>query len=124
MEKPIIETITTLPPLAATIIAVCVAVAVACLGIWLAAPAVLNIIRLSRRTLASEYKLQHLRTQYDRAALNYWIRDSYRNKRLAAIAEKDLNQAAGRADQERSLRHQVAKTGDAMIRRKEMAHAD
>lgn len=124
MNEPIIETMTKLPPLAATICAVCLAIATAGLGVWLAAQAGAKLLRMYRRTLASDLRLQHLRQQYDRSTLNYWIRDSFRNKRLAASAVKDLNDANDRANQERSLRHQVASAGDAMVHWKETAHAE
>ena len=119
MHETTIETIIELPPAAVTVCAVCLAIAIAGLGIWLAAPALAKLIRLYRRTLAAEMRLQHIKAGYDNAAINYWIRDSFRNKRLAAVAEKSLNAQKGRATQERSLRKQIAGAADTWANRKE-----
>lgn len=107
-----------LPPLAASIVIVCLAVALAGLGIYLAAPKVVEIIRLVRRTLAASARIQHRSRCQDRAALNYWIRDSFAQKRLTERAQADATKASARADQEHSLRIQLAETADAMMQRK------
>ena len=109
MSEPIIETMTILPPVAATIVIVCLAIALAGLGIWLAAPvleklvhALECLVRLIRRTLASRARIQHRQMQSDRLALDYWIRDAFQQNARANSAEL-------RAAQERSLRQQLAK---------------
>lgn len=117
MSEPIIETMTILPPLAATIVIVCLAISLAGLGIWLAAPvldklvhALEYLVRLIRRTLAARARIQHRQIQSDRLALDYWIRDAFQQNYRAIKAER-------RAAQERSLRYQVAETADAMLQR-------
>ena len=109
MSEPTIKTMTILPPVAATIVIVCLAISLASLGIWLAAPvldklvhALERLVRLIRRTLASRARIQHRQMQSDRLALDYWIRDAFQQNARANSAEQ-------RAAQERSLRQQLAK---------------
>lgn len=99
-----------LPPVAVTIVIVCLAIATACLGIWLAANALMKLVRQIRKTLAAELRLQHIRLQYDREALNYWIRDSFRHKKQAERERR-------RADQEQYDKRQIAMGAENYMRR-------
>lgn len=99
-----------LPPAAVTALIICLAIATACLGIWLAANALMKLVRLIRRTMAAELRLQHLRLQYDLEALNYWIRDSFRHKKQA---ERERH----RANQEQYDKRQIAMGADNYMRR-------
>lgn len=123
MSTPIIETTYMLPPMAATIVIVCLAVAVAGLGVWLAVPVLMKLVmaleglvRLVRRTMADEARLQHRLLCRDRDALNYWIRDSFHQKQVAVSAQKDAKIASARAEQERSMRVRIAEAADAAAR--------
>lgn len=91
-----------LPTWAVTTCAVGLAVGTAGLGVWLGTNGLKELVKLVRRTLASEARIQHRWMQRDRETLNYWIRDSYRWNAEAA-------EARGRANQEKSMRHQIAK---------------
>ena len=75
------------------------------LGLWVGCAALEKLVRLIRRTLAAELRLQHLKREYDLAALNYWIRDSFKHKRQA-------EQEKHRADQERYDKQQIALGAD------------
>lgn len=96
------EEIIKLLPWAISILTVCVGVALAFLAVWVAAPAIVKIIdalerviRLTRRTIASEFRVKRMIAGSDRRALNMWIREA--------------DEAKARAEQERSLRLQLAK---------------
>ena len=107
------ESLPTLPPLAATIVIVCIYIMLAGLAVWVAARACVELVRLYRRTLAAELRLEHMRKQSDRTALNGWIRDYFGQKKLTA-------QARRRADQERYNRRQIAIGAANMERRAEI----
>ncbi len=100
----------TLPPRAATAVIVCIYVILACMAIRWAAFAIEKVVRLIRRTMAAEIRLRHLCCQYDRAALNYWIRDSFRQKRIAEAESR-------RADQEKYNKKQIAQGAEYLERR-------
>jgi hypothetical protein len=91
-----------IPTWAVTICAVSLSIGAAGFGVWLGADGLKDLVKLVRRTLASEARIQHRWTQNERETLNYWIRDSFRNK---ADATKERH----RADQEQSMRRQLAK---------------
>lgn len=95
------EEIIKLLPWAISVLTVCVGVALAFLAVWVAAPAIVKIIdalerlvRLIRRTIASELRVKRTIAKSDLRALNVWIREA--------------DEAKARADQERSLRRQIA----------------
>lgn len=103
------EKIMELMPWASNVCAVALSIGVASLGLWVATPAFIKIVnalehllRLARRTIASELRLRRMQTQSDRQALDMWIRDAFQYKAEA----RDAN---GRAMQERSMRLQLAK---------------
>lgn len=103
-----------LPAWMTTMLVIGLAVGVAGLGVWLAAKAMESLLRLWRRTLAAELRLQHLKKQTDNAALNYWIRDSFKQKALAA-------QEKHRADQEAYDKRQIAMGADNYMRMRGLA---
>lgn len=96
------EKIMELLPWATSIVAVCLSIGVAFLGVWVAAPAIMKIVndleklvRLIRRTIASELRNKRMIVRSDLRALNLWIREA--------------DEAKARVKQERSLRLQLAK---------------
>ncbi len=96
------EKIMELLPWATSIVAVCLSIGVAFLGVWIAAPAIMkivnaleNLVRLIRRTIASELRNKRMIVRSDLRALNSWIREADESK--------------ARVKQERSLRLQLAK---------------
>lgn len=95
------EKIMELLPWATSIVAVCLSIGVAFMGVWIAAPAIMkivnaleNLVRLIRRTIASELRVKRTIAKSDLQALNLWIREA--------------DEAKARAEQERSLRRQIA----------------
>lgn len=103
MEGMTVETV--LPQWAVIILAMGVGMGLGGLGILVGCSAVEKLVRLIRRTLAAELRLQHLRLQYDLTALNYWIRDSFRYKNQAELERH-------RADQEQYDKRQIAMGAD------------
>ena len=91
-----------LPVWAVAVLALSVGMGVAGLGIWMAAQALESLVKLIRRTLAADLRLQHLKMGYDNATLNYWVRDAFAQKKMAI-------EARARANQEKSLREQIAR---------------
>ena len=91
-----------LPTWAVTICAVGLATGTAGLGVWLGTHGLKELVKLVRRTLAAEARIQHRWMQRDRETLNYWIRDSYRWNAEAARARRS-------AKQEKYMRNQIAK---------------
>lgn len=98
------EEIIKLLPWAVSVLTVCVGVALMFLAAWVAAPAIVKIVdamerlvRLIRRTIASELRNKRIVVRSDLRALNLWIRGA--------------DEAKARAEQERSLRRQIAKEG-------------
>lgn len=110
----IYEAIPTLPPRAVTIIAVCLYIMLAGLALWVGAKAVImavdRIAAVYLSIVAAETRLAEIKSRSDAAAINYWIRESYR--------EKDLTRAANRrAEQERYNKKQIAQGAAYMERR-------
>ena len=110
----IYEAVPTLPPRAATVIAVCIYIMLAGLAIWFGAKAVVmaveRIAAVYLSIVAAETRLAEIKSRSDVEATNYWIRESYR--------EKDLTrQANRRAEQERYNKRQIAKGSAYMERR-------
>lgn len=101
---------TILPLWVVIILAAGVGIGLGGLGLWVGCAALEKLVRLIRRTLAAEARIQHRWRQRESEALNMWIRDSFRNKRNALAAN-------GRANQEHRLRVQIAEAADAMQRR-------
>lgn len=97
----IYQAVPTLPPLAATIITVCVFVMLAGLAIWLAARAAMEFVRMAQAAIEADERVAQMKARSDKAALEYWIRDSFRRK-----AEAELE--AHRAKQEAYARRQIA----------------
>lgn len=91
-----------IPTWAVTVCALSVAVGTAGLGVWLSVNGLMELVKLVRRTMASEARMQHRWRNNERDALNTWIRDSFRNKAEASRERQ-------RAEQERSMRQQLAK---------------
>ena len=86
---------TVLPQWAVIILAMGVGMGLGALSLWLGCSAVEKLVRLIRRTLAADLRLQHLKRQTDRVALNFWIREYFRKKRELADqgdARKDLDE--------------------------------
>lgn len=99
-----------LPPWALAALALGLGMGLAGLGLWVGCKALEKLVRLIRRTLAAELRLQHLRLQYDLEALNYWIRDSFRHKKQA---ERERH----RANQEQYDKRQIAMGVENYMRR-------
>jgi hypothetical protein len=99
-----------LPPWALAALALGLGMGLAGLGLWVGCKALEKLVRQIRRILASELRLQHLRMQYDREALNYWIRDSFRHKKQAERERR-------RADQEQYDKRQIAMGAENYMRR-------
>lgn len=110
----IIESV--LPTWALTILAVGLGMGLAGLGIMVGCASLEKLVRLIRRTMAADLRLHHLRMQYDREALNYWIRDSFKHKRQA-------EQERRRADQEQYDKRQIALGAENYMRMTEERYA-
>lgn len=79
----IYESLPTMPPLAATIVIVCIYIMLAGLAILLAAKAVMKLVDMILDAIEADKTLAQLQRSQDADALNYWIRDSFYQKRLA-----------------------------------------
>ena len=112
--KIIYEAIPILPPRAVTIIVVCVYIMLAGLAIWLAAKAIVaafeKIAGIHLSMVAAETRLAEIKSRSDAEATNYWIRYSFRQKRIAETANQ-------RAEQERYNKNQIAQGAAYMERR-------
>ena len=110
----IYEAIPTLPPRAVTIIAVCLYIMLAGLSLWVGAKAVImaveRIAAVYLSIVAAETRLSEIKSRTDIAATNYWIRDSFRQKRIAEAE-------AHRADQEKYNKKQIAQGAEYLERR-------
>ena len=108
----IYESLPTLPPLAATIVIVCIYIMLAGLALWLAATTGIKFLEMVLEAIEADKALARLQRQADADAVNFWIRENFRNKRLAAEAhEADQKALAGetrRADQEAYNKRQIA----------------
>lgn len=91
----------TLPPLAATIAIVCIYIMLAGLAIWLVATAGIKFLEMVLDAIEAEKALAQLQRKTDADALNYWIRDAFRQKEAAARERH-------RADQEAYNKKQIA----------------
>ncbi len=115
------ESLPTLPSLAASIVICCIYIMLAGLAIWLSARAGIELIKLYRKTLAAEYRLEHMRKSDNREEVNFWIRENFRNKRqAAAVHEEDQKALAyerNRADQAEYSKRQIAQ-GQAYMERR------
>ena len=94
-----------LPPLAATIITVCVFVMLAGLAVWLASNAIMAICEhfaaVHMAILEAETNLAKVKSQTDAEAVNIWIHKYYVERKRA---EKENR----RANQEAYARRQIA----------------
>ena len=106
----IYESLPTLPPLAASIVICCLYVMLAGLAVWISARAGMELVKLYRRTLAAELRLEHMRQRDERATINGWIRDYYGQKEETA-------QERHRADQAEYNKKQIAKGAANLERR-------
>ena len=108
----IYESLPTLPPLAATIVIVCIYIMLAGLALWLAATAGIKFLEMVLEAIEEDKALARLQRQTDLDAVNFWIRENFRNKRLAAEAheadQKALAAETRRADQEAYNKRQIA----------------
>lgn len=100
---------TLLPHWVLILLAAGVGTGVGGLGVWVAAKAMESLLRLWRRTLAADLRLQRLKLRTDHAALDYWVRDAFRQKALAA-------QEKHRADQATYDKRQIAMGADNYMR--------
>lgn len=98
------------------VLAVGVGIGLGGLGLWVGCAALEKLVRLIRRTLAADLRLQRMKRANDRAALDYWVRDSFKYKHQA---EREKH----RADQERYDRQQIALGADNYMRMKEGRYA-
>lgn len=102
MPKVIYESIPTLPPVAATIVTVCIYIMLAGLGLWLAATAGIKFAQMVMDAIESEKDLARLQRKEDADEVNFWIHENFKNKRLAAEAheadQKALAAETRRAD--------------------------
>ena len=112
----IYESLPTLPPLAATIVIVCIYIMLAGLALWLAANAGIKLMEMVLEAIEADKALARLQRQTDTDAVNFWIRENFRNKRLAAEAheadQKALASETRRADQEAYNKRQLMKGRD------------
>lgn len=108
----IYESIPTLPPLAASIVICCIYIMLAGLAAWLAARAVIELVRMILEAIEAEKALAKLQRQQDGEALNFWIRENFRNKKMAAEAHEADQRALAlerhRANQEEYNKRQIA----------------
>lgn len=108
----IYESLPTLPPLAATVVIVCIYIMLAGLALWLAAQAGIKFLEMVLEAIEADKALARLQRQADADAVNFWIRENFRNKRLAAEAheadQKALAAETRRADQEAYNKRQIA----------------
>ena len=109
----IYESLPTLPPLAATVVIVCIYIMLAGLALWLAAQAGIKFLEMVLEAIEADKALARLQRQADADAVNFWIRENFRNKRLAAEAheadQKALAAETHRADQEEYNKRQLLK---------------
>lgn len=91
-----------LPMWVQIVLALGVGIGLGGMGTWVGCAALEKVLRLLRRTLAADLRLQHLKMGYDNATLNYWVRDAFAQKKMAI-------EARARANQEKSLREQIAR---------------
>ena len=111
---------TVLPQWVVIILAMGVGMGLGGLGILVGCSAVEKLVRLIRRTLAANLRLQRMRRLNELAALNFWIREYFRKKKELAAqgdAQKDLaelrsflsdvglNELPGQAGAGRRIRH-------------------
>lgn len=110
------EPIPTLPPVAATIVIVCIYIMLAGLALWLAAQAGIKFLEMVLEAIEADKALARLQRQADADTVNFWIRENFRNKRLAAeVHEADQKALAAetrRADQEAYNKRQLMKGRD------------
>lgn len=99
-----------LPMWVQIVLALGVGIGLGGMGTWVGCAALEKVLRLLRRTLAADLRLQHLKMGYDNAALNYWVRDAFAQKKLAADERR-------RADQEAYNKKQIATGASNMARR-------
>lgn len=109
----IYESLPTFPPLAASIITVCIYIMLAGLALWLAANAGMRFVEMVLEAIEADKALAQLQRQADADTLNFWIRENFRNKRMAAeVHEADQKALAAetkRADQEAYNKRQLLK---------------
>ena len=117
----IYESIPTLPPLAASIVICCIYIMLAGLAAWLAARAGIELVRMILEAIEAEKALANLQRQQDGEAINFWIRENFRNKKMAAEAHEADQRALAlerrRADQEEYNKRQIAQ-GQAYMERR------
>lgn len=121
MSNIIYESIPTLPPLAASIVICCIYIMLAGLAVWLAARAGKELVKMILEAIAAEKALAELQRKQDSDTLNFWIRENFRNKKLAAeaheAAQRALSLERHRADQEEYNKRQIAQGRAYMERR-------
>lgn len=108
----IYQSLPTLPPLAATIVIVCIYIMLAGLALWLMAQAGIKFLEMVLEAIEADKALARLQRKTDADALNFWIHENFRNKQIAAEAheadQKALAAESHRADQEAYNKKQIA----------------
>lgn len=116
MPKVVYESIPTLPPVAATIVTVCIFIMLAGLAIWIAGQALVvayvKIVGVHLTLLAAKTKLAEVQKKTDADALNFWIRENFRQKDLLAAEIGATETERHRADQEAYNKRQLIKGRD------------
>ena len=97
----IYESLPTLPPLAASIIAACIYIMLAGLAVWLAANAVMKLVGMIMEAIEEEKELAQLQRQDDADEVNFWIHENFTNKRKASQVH-EADQKALEAERRRA----------------------